>query len=134
MDKSKFNVKSEWKKFAIGLSIILAAIATVQLITGNSLYVYFFASSLIILIIGITVPIVIKPLFIIFSYLGLVLGWIMTRVILIILFIAVVTPIGLIAKLFRKKFLDTKFGTNQDSYWIETELEPSLKDSYKRQF
>lgn len=49
------------------------------------------------------------------------LGWIMSRVILFILFYFVLAPIGFIAKLFGKQFLDVKFKSEKTSYWIPKE-------------
>ena len=49
------------------------------------------------------------------------LGWVISRFILILLFIVVLTPIGLLAKLFGKEFLDLKFKDGKDSYWISKE-------------
>lgn len=49
------------------------------------------------------------------------LGWIMSRVILLILFYFILAPIGVLAKLFGKRFLDLEFKSNKDSYWITKE-------------
>ena len=49
------------------------------------------------------------------------LGWIMSRVILSVLFVFVITPIGFLAKIFGKEFLDIKFNDNKNSYWIPKE-------------
>lgn len=49
------------------------------------------------------------------------LGWIMSRLILIILFVFILTPIGVIAKVFRKNFLDLKYKKGTKSYWIQKE-------------
>ena len=49
------------------------------------------------------------------------LGWLISRFILILLFVIVLTPIGLLAKLFRKQFLDLKFRDGKNSYWIPKE-------------
>ena len=68
MDKSKFNDKNEWRKFGIGLGIILSVIATIQLIIGRELYPYFYGAGIFVLLIGLILPILIKPLFILFSY------------------------------------------------------------------
>jgi len=47
------------------------------------------------------------------------LGWIVSRVLLIILFYLGITTIGIIARIFGKKFLDIQFRDNKDSYWIK---------------
>ena len=109
MDKSKFNVKREWRKFGIALGIILAIIATILLIKGKSTYLYFYGGGLFAVLTALVVPIIMKPVFILFLYIGHGLGFVMTRLILGILFYLVITPIGLIARLFGKQFLSVGF-------------------------
>jgi uncharacterized membrane protein HdeD (DUF308 family) len=46
------------------------------------------------------------------------LGWIVSRTILVLLFYLIVTPIGFIAKLFNKHFMDVNFENKDKSYWI----------------
>lgn len=137
MDKSKFNIKSEWRKFGIALGIILSIIATIILIKEKSLYIYFYGAGLFFILAALSLPVIIKPVFILFLYIAHVLGWVMTRVILSILFYLVITPIGLILKLFRKKFLDLKFSRDVESYWIEagTKIgENEGVESYENQY
>ena len=134
MDKAKFNEPKEWRKFAIGLAIILAILATIQVFTGSHYYIYFYAASVLVLLASLLLPVVIKPLFILFSYVGLALGWIMTRLIVTIVFFLILTPIGLISRLFNKKYLDLGFKENQESYWRVRENPSSDKASFERQF
>ena len=46
-----------------------------------------------------------------------VLGWIMTRVILSLLFFGVLTPIGIILRLFGKQFIELKWNKTKSTYW-----------------
>jgi len=50
--------------------------------------------------------------------LAFALGWIMSRVLLIVLFYFVLTPVGFIAKIVGKKFLDIDYTVKKESYWI----------------
>lgn len=134
MDKSKFNDKKEWKKFGIGLSIILAIIATIQIFTGRELYFYFYCAGICILLISFILPILLKPVFILFSYIGFILGWFMTRVILSILFYIILTPIGAISKLFGKKYLEMQVDKNRESYWIDKPEHNQEIKNYEQQF
>ncbi len=134
MDKSKFNDRKEWRKFAFGLTIILSLVATVQLILGKSIYPYFYIASLIILILNIIIPVSIKPVFIFFSYLGFSINWIVSMVILILLFYLVFTPMGLFGKLLGKRFLDLRFRTGEETYWIDKEQGELDTKNYENQF
>ena len=134
MDKSKFNNLKEIKKFSIVFSIILIIIASIQLIMGNDLSNYFYGVGLLFLIIGFTLPILMKPIFILFLYFGFVMNWIITRVLLSLLFYFLFTPIGLISRLVGKRYLDTKFDKNQETYWLDASLGQQEKRSYEDQF
>jgi hypothetical protein len=136
MDKSKFNDRSEWRKFGIILGIILTVIATILLIKARPSYIYFYGAGLFFIVTALTVPIVIKPVFILFLYIAHVMGWVMTRLILGILFYLVITPMGLLGRLFGKRFLDLKFPGKQESYWIETDqlIRDEGVNSYENQF
>ena len=134
MDKSKFNVKKEWRNFGIGLSVILAIIATIQLYFDNKIYLYLYLSALIILFFSFVLPIVIKPIFILFSYIGFGMGWVMTRVILSLLFYLLFTPLGLMLRLFGKQFLDIKFKDGKESHWIDVADENHNPQNYENQY
>ena len=63
--------------------------------------------------------------------LAFALGWIMSRVLLIILFYAVITSISFIARIFGKKFMDLKFKDGKDSYWIK---KPDSRIDYSKMY
>jgi len=134
MDRSKFNEKREWRKFGIALGIILAIIATILLIKDKSTYLYFYGGGLFAVLAALVMPIIVKPVFILFLYIGHGLGFVMTRLILGILFYLVITPIGVIARLFGKQFLSVRFSRGGTGYWIETDGMDDEKERYENQF
>jgi hypothetical protein len=134
MDRSKFNDRKEWRKFAIGLGIILGAIGGVQLLKGHSVYPYFFYAGALAMFAGIIAPILVKPVFVLFSYLGVGLGWFSTRVILTLVFFLLLTPISLVMKLTGKKFLTMGADQNLATYWIERNKNFNDAESFENQF
>jgi hypothetical protein len=46
------------------------------------------------------------------------IGWIVSRIIITILFFLAVTPIGLLARVTGKDFLDINMRVRRDSYWV----------------
>ena len=134
MDKSKFNDKREWKKFGIGLSIILAALGTIQWIRGSSLFLPTYLVAGIISVSGLLLPVALKPLFIIFSYIGFALGWVMTRVILSAFFFLVFSPIGLLSRLVGKRYLQMGFRTDETTYWSTHREQTASKKYFERQY
>jgi hypothetical protein len=65
--------------------------------------------------------------------LSLALGWVVTRVLLTIVFFLVVTPIGLLQRLFGKRAIEVAFKTDAASYW-QLRTERSTPADYEKQF
>ena len=65
--------------------------------------------------------------------LAFALGWCVTRVLLTIIFLLVVTPIGLLQRVFGKRVVETAFKTGDTSYWQPRMGRPVPAD-YERQF
>lgn len=58
----------------------------------------------------------------------------MSQVILVVLFYLVITPLGLILKIFGKDLLDLKIEKNKNSYWVPRKVAHKSKESYRKQF
>ena len=83
---------------------------------------------------GIFRPQILKHFYIIWMKLADILSWIMTRVILTIVFFIVLTPLGIIVKLTGRDLLDLKIDKNANSYWIKVEKKEFNVEDYHKQF
>lgn len=126
--------KSDWKKFGITMGIILTIIGFLLLWKKNNYFEYSFFLSASFFILGLVLPSVLKYVYKAWMSLAVVMGFIMTRVIMVIIFYLIVTPIGLIASITGKKFLDMKIDQSAKSYWIARESAQKVKSDYERQF
>jgi len=135
MDKSKFKDQNEWRKFGYGLTIILLLVGTIELLFGRGVwYVYFYATGSFILLFALAWPVLLKPLFVIFSYFGFVVNWLVTHLVLTVVFYLLITPLGWLLKLFGKKLLDVEFPAKRDSYWIKRKDAAESKNNFKNQY
>ena len=89
---------------------------------------------IILLVSGLVIPIILKPIYFLWMIFATILGWIMTRVILSLLFYIIVTPIGLIPRFFGKQFLELRWDKSKESYWNFRTNEDIQKENYKKQF
>ena len=126
--------KTELRKFGITLSIVFGLLGGLFLWREKSYYFYLFILSAFFLSFGLVLPAFLKPIHKIWMSFALVLGSIMTRVILSVLFYLVITPLSLISKLGGKDFLDLKFDKFVSSYWIQRKKVVFEKSNYERQF
>ena len=53
---------------------------------------------------------------------------------LFLLFFCIVTPIGLLGRLFGKDFLNERFDREKESYWIPRKRVDFKKEDYEKQF
>ncbi len=70
-------------------------------------------------VLGLAAPVVLKPVYRVWMALAVVMGFIMTRVILSVVYYLVMTPIGLVMRLFGKDPMHRRIDPDAASYWIE---------------
>jgi len=83
---------------------------------------------------GAVLPASLLPLQKVWMTLAVIMGWIMTRVILSVLFFLILTPIGLIARATGKRFLERRLHREADSYWQVRENHPPPSEHYEKQY
>ncbi len=134
-DMEKLNLdKQNLKKFGITMGIAFLLITLLVFfkhrhitLSASSISVLFFISALI-------APNLLRPVYILWMKLAFVLSWINTRLILALLFYLILTPMGLLIKLFRMDLLDKKIDKKRDSYWRRKEEAVFSQKNYERRF
>ena len=118
------------RSFGIVFSIVFFLIASYPLIHGGELRIWSLIICLIFLILGLINSKILTPLNKLWFKFGVFLGKIVSPIIMGIIFFLVVTPIGLIMRVFGKDVLNLKFD-KEKSYWIE---KSGPKSKMKNQF
>lgn len=115
-----FSSKS-LRKFGITVGTVLCIIFGIMFWQEvfPSFRLYLIGFGIFLIIFGLLFPKLLTHVYRVWMALAIMLGWIVSSIILIFLFYLVLTPIGLIAKIFKKKFMDLEFTEKKDSYWIE---------------
>ena len=119
--------KSDLRKFGIIVGTVLLIIAGLLFWKEKESFQLFLTIGIVLFVTGIVIPFTLKPIYWVWMVFSTILGWFMTRVILSLLFYVVFTPIGLIARLFGKQFLDLKQNHSQQSYWNMRKVEAFTK-------
>jgi hypothetical protein len=83
--------------------------------------------------IGLAFPRVLKPVFVAWLTLAFPIGWVVSRVLLMVLFFVVLTPVGMIARLAGRDVLALRRPSNATTYWAPKE-QPLGMRSYFRQY
>ena len=118
------------RSFGIVFFIVFFLIASYPLTQGGELRIWSLIICLIFLILGSINSKILTPLNKLWFKFGVFLGKIVSPIIMGIIFFLVVTPIGLIMRVFGKDVLNLKFDKAK-SYWIE---KSGPKSKMKNQF
>ena len=132
--KSIKESKSDLRKFGLTIGIVLILLAVLSVFLGKSSYPVWGIIGLVFILAALLFPIVLKPFNKIWMSFAVILGWIMTRVILSILFYFAFTAVRFIALIFNKRFLNLKIDHSVDTYWEKREVKPFDPSTYERQF
>ncbi len=127
--KNKIKIGSN-RSFGIIFSIVFFIISTWPLLKSENLIIWSFVLGLIFLILGLFNAKILSPLNFLWFKFGLFLGRFVSPFVMGLIFFFVVTPIGIIMKIFKKDLLNLNYN-NKKSYWIE---KTGPKSKMKNQF
>ena len=94
---------------------------------------YIWGAGVALAVIYYAVPPLRKPMFLGWMYAAYPIGWVMSHVILAVIFYGVLTPVGRLMRLFGYDPMARRFDRSAASYWIERERSTDAS-SYFRQF
>ena len=122
------------RKFGLMVGGLFVAIGIFLLLRHRLSYPFVIYVGAALIAFGAVWPRALKYIYIAWMTLAFTLGFVMSNAILVLFFFLFVTPIGLLARLFRKDFLGRKWDKQAGSYWIQCPREMRAAESYERQF
>ena len=118
------------RSFGIVFFFIFLLISVYPLLYNENIRIWSLIISIIFLFLGIINSRILTPFNHIWFKFGLVLGRFISPLIMGLVFFFVVTPIGLLMRVFKKDLLNLKFDKN-DTYWInKQEPKSKMKDQF----
>ena len=133
LEKLKTGAR-ELRKFGLMVGGVFVAIGLLSLLRHKSSYPFFLGLGSTLIVFGAIWTRALKCIYIAWMALAFTLGFVMSNVILTLFFFLLVTPIGLLSRLFGKDFLARKLDRPGASYWISRARETRTAESYERQF
>ena len=125
------------RNFGLVLGAAFIVIGGLPMLHGGAPRLWAFAIAPLLILPALFFPSVLKPLNRLWFELGLLLGRIVAPIVMLILFLVVFTPLGLIMRLFGKDPLKRKYDPRASTYWIRRgsgEGETPPMGSMKNQF
>jgi hypothetical protein len=122
------------RKFGLTVGGVFVLLGVLLLLRHRATYPFFLSIGGTLMGFGVICPRALKHVYIAWMALAFALGFVTSHVILTFFFFLFVTPIGLLARLFQKDFLDRRLDKRTTSYWIPSAKERKTAESYERQF
>jgi hypothetical protein len=126
--------KKDLRKFGLTVGAVLVIIGGFLFYFEKPSAIYFGGIGLFLILTGLIYPAILKPLNKFWMGLAIVLGFVMSRIILSILFYLILTPISFLAKIFGKKFMELKYDKSAETYWEKRSVIHKKPIDYERQF
>ncbi|MFQ6102803.1 MAG: SxtJ family membrane protein [Candidatus Glassbacteria bacterium] len=109
---------AQLRKFGMVFGIILGVIALISLWRGReSVVTPFLILSVVFILISLVYPKLLTPLYWLMLRVSGYMGWVNTRILLVIVYYLVFTPVAILFKLIGKDPLSRKFEKEASSYW-----------------
>jgi len=118
------------KSFGIVFFIVFFIISLYPLLNNENIRIWSLIISVTFLILGIMNSNLLSPLNKIWFKFGMLLGNIISPLVMSLIFFLIVTPTGLLMRIFKKDLLNLKYN-NKKTYWIEKN---GPKSKMKNQF
>lgn len=125
--------KKDLKSFGVIIGIILSLFGLFLFYKQIDYFIYFVSVGLTFLSLGLIAPKILKPIYKVWMTFAVIIGWIMTRLILSVLFYSVITGIAILTRIIGKDFLNLKIN-NKESYWNNRDSDYELNQDYEKQF
>ena len=119
------------KSFGIVFFVIFIIVALWPLLKDENIRVWSLIVSIIFLTLGLLNSKILTPFNKLWMKLGILLGAIVSPIVMGVVYFGVITPIGLIMKLFGKDVLNLKIDKNKNTYWtLKKKIPSKMKDQF----
>jgi hypothetical protein len=125
---------NEIRRFGVLFAVLCTAAGVYARYAGSPRWGWWLVGGAFFLLTGIVARPVLRPLYLGWMRLASLLAWVNTRFLLGVVFLFVITPIGLVLRLFGKELLDERIERGATSYWKIRERMPFDRSRYERLF
>lgn len=131
MNENSKIKKSDLRTFGLIWAGIFLVIGIYPLLDNENLRIWSVVISLLFIAVSFIKPVIMTTFYKKWVLFGAVIGGIVSKVIMFILYFGLFTPVSLVLKIMGKDLLNKKVDKSVNSYWVERETQPQ---SMKNQF
>lgn len=122
------------RSFAVVFCCVFALIGLFPMVSGNPVRVWALAVSGVFLFFTFFFTSVLQPLNILWFRLGMLLGRIVNPLVMLLIYVLVIVPFGIAARILGKDLLRLRLDPGAKSYWVVREPPGPAPESIEQQF
>lgn len=126
--------RRDLRRFGLTIGIVLLGVAGALWARQQGGYVYVCAVGIALVLAAAIAPAALRWIYVGWMTGGLAIGTVVSTLLLICIFYAVITPIGLMARLAGKDFLKAKLVPGAPSYWVTRDRLAKTRKQHEQQF
>lgn len=126
--------RRELRNFGLLVGAVFLGLGLLFLAKQKPWHLWLITPGAVLMLGGLVVPTLLKPVYIVWMSLAMVLGFVVSHALLTVFFFFVITPVGLVARLAGRDFLRLKLDPTTRSYWIPRPKREASRERYERQF
>lgn len=126
--------KREQRNFGLVMAVAFMVISLIRWWFSGTYSFIFIYIAVPFAVLGLLAPRVLQPVLVVWIKFSIVLNWIMTRVLLSLVFFLMITPTRIILSLRGKDTLNRSYLPGDETYWEKPEEQPDDIEGYKNQF
>ena len=126
--------RAELRRFGVVMAVAFALISCLRWWIKGHLPETLFVVAGVFLVLGVILPIALKPVYRAWMAFALALNWVMTRLLLTVAFYGMIAPVGIAYRLIAGDPLKRRWEPSAETYWEAPDDQPSEIDAYRNQF
>lgn len=123
-----------WRKFGLVVGGVFLALAALAWWRGASWFPVALAVGAPLVVLGAVVPKWLRLVYQGWMFLAVIMGFVVTRIILVVFFFLVITPVALWFRLIGRDALHRKFDREAKTYWLEKEYPIADRTRFEKFF
>jgi len=128
------STRRELRNFGLIMGLFLGLIATYLWYRTSGAWVHLGGIAGAFLAIGLVLPVILRPIYVVWMLLARLLAFVNTHVLLALVFYTIFLIIGAAMRLVRYDPLDRRLDSEQESYWNRRSETLLAREHYERQF
>jgi hypothetical protein len=122
------------RSFGLIMAIPLIIVAALLFWKSRAAAPYWAGAAALMALLGLVLPRVLKPLYVVWMTFAYYLSFVMTYIILTLFYFVAVTPAGLIMRLFGKDPMNRRFPGKEASYWVQAQVHENTVERYSKPY